>query len=169
MNEIANHLAFTAETSLNSLYLYNIYKTDQNTDNSIFFLMCNHNRSGRTSGFFRSKGRVTIAWPMKTFISRCYVRNASSGVVVPYTVICVLSIYYSFIVHLRGTIICFRIAVVKYVAGDALALSCGADWLWTLCRLRVVAWTRHLGYNTLYHSGRLAYLFSSLEGPMNHC
>ena len=126
-------------------------------------------RSARTSGFFRSKGRVTIAWLMKTFISRCYVRNASSGVVVPYTAICVLSFYHSFLVHLRGTIICFRIAVVTCVAGDALALSCGADWLWTLCRLRVVAWTRHLGYNTLYHSGRLAYLFSSLEGPMNRC
>ena len=37
MNEIANHLAFTAETSLNSLYFYNTYETDQNTDNSISF------------------------------------------------------------------------------------------------------------------------------------
>ena len=109
-------------------------------------------RSARDIRVLSVKGQITIAWPMKTFISRCYVRNASSGVVVPYTAICVLSFYYSFIVHLRGTIICFRIAVVTCVAGDALALSCGADWLWTLCRLRVVA-----------------YLFSSLEGPMNRC
>ena len=128
---------------------------------SVDGLVCSY-RPARTSGFFRSKGRVTIAWPMKTFISRCYVRNSFSGVVVPYTAICVLSFYYSFIVHLRGTIICFRIAVVTCRAGDALALSCGADWLWTLCWLGVVAWTRHLGYNTLYHSGRLAHLFSSL-------
>ena len=28
---------------------------------------------GWTPGYFRSKGRDTIAWPMKTFISRCYV------------------------------------------------------------------------------------------------
>ena len=81
------------------------------------------NRSARESGFFRSKGRVTIAWPMKTFISRCYVRNASSGVVVPYTAICMCRL---FIIPLSFTFevlfFCFRIAVVTCMAGDALAL-----------------------------------------------
>ena len=91
----------------------------------------------RTAGFFRSKGRETIAWPMKTFIGRCDVWNASSGVVVPYMEIYVWSFYFSFIVHLPGTIKLFRIAVVTCMAGDALAFSCGmaececcADWIW---------------------------------------
>ena len=40
--------------------------------------------------------------------------NVPSGAVVPYTEIYVLSFYHSYIVHLRGTISCFRIAVVTY-------------------------------------------------------
>ena len=153
--------------------LYPSTLTQPNPEKAIDFLLKKkkkkkpliYYRSARTSGFFQSKGRVTIAWPMKTFISRCYVRNASSGVVVPYTacVVCLLFLYRS----PSRYYYLFSHCCQTCVAGDALALSCGADWLWTLCRLRVVAWTRHLGYNTLYHSGRLAYFFSSLEGPMN--
>ena len=33
--------------------------------------------------------------------------------------------YYSFIIHLRGTFSCFRIAVLTCMAGDVLAFSCG--------------------------------------------
>ena len=96
----------------------------------------------------RSKGRDTMAWLMTTFIGRCYVWNASSSVLVPYMEIYVWSFYYSFIVHLRGTInFFFCIAVVTCMAGEVLAFSCGmtecercADWIW---------WVMPFGDNTL--------------------